>query len=64
MILVGGVENHNKKVVERLSVLEMVVENWLFYDIFLKVVFKKHVNYNENVAVRNIRRKSPLSSTP
>ena len=30
-----------------LSVLDMVVEKCLFYDVFLKVVFKKHVKYNE-----------------
>ena len=36
-----------KKVVKRLGVLGMVVEKCSFYDVFLKVVFKKHVNYNE-----------------
>jgi hypothetical protein len=36
-----------KKVVKRLGVLDMVVEKCSFYDVFLKVVFKKHVNYNE-----------------
>ena len=46
-----------KKVVKRLGVLDMVVEKGSFYDVFLKVVFKKHVNYNEQVTFRNIRKK-------
>ena len=29
----------------------------LFYEVFLKVVFKKHVNYNEKITFRNIRKK-------
>ena len=40
-ILLGCMGNGN------LSVLDMVVEKCLFYDVFLKVVFKKHLNYNE-----------------
>ena len=43
-----------------LSVLDMVVEKCSFYDVFLKVVFKKHVNYNEKVIFRNIRKKNEL----
>ena len=46
-----------KKVVERLGVLDMVVGKCLFCEVFLKVVFKKHVNYNEQIDVRNIRKK-------
>ena len=38
----------------------MVVEKCSFYDVFLKVVFKKHVNYNEKVTFRNIRKKNEL----
>ena len=43
--------------VRGLGVLDMVVEKCSFYDVFLKVVFKKHVNYNEKVTFRNIRKK-------
>ena len=34
----------------------MVVEKCAFYEVFLEVVFKKHVNYNEKIAFRNPRR--------
>ena len=52
----GGVEIQKKKVVERLGVLDMVVEKCSFCDVFLKVVFRKHVNYNEKITFRNIRK--------
>ena len=44
-----------KKVVERLGVLDMVVGKCSFCDVFLKVAFKKHVNYNDKITFRNIR---------
>ena len=53
----GGVEIQKKKVVQRLGVLDMVVEKCSFYDVFLKVVFKKHVNYNEQITFRNVRKR-------
>ena len=66
----GGVEIHKKKgndfsrevlkfmkkVVKRLSVLDMVVEKCAFSDVFLKLIFKKHVNHNEQTDLRNIRK--------
>ena len=57
VILVGRCWNSQKKVVKRLGVLDMVVEKCSFYEVFLEVVFKKHVNYNEKVTFRNIRKK-------
>ena len=36
-----------KKVVERLGVLDMVIDKCSFCDVFSKVVFRKHVNYNK-----------------
>ena len=44
-----------KKVVKKLNVLDMVVDKCSFYDVFLKVIFKKHVNYNDKITFRNIR---------
>ena len=35
----------------------MVVEKCSFYEVFLKVVFRKHVNYNEKITFRNIRKR-------
>ena len=52
----GRVEIHEKKVIERLGVWDMVVEKGSFYEVFLEVVFKKHVNYNEKVTFRNPRK--------
>ena len=52
-----GVLEFTKKVVKRLGVLDMVVEKCSFYDVFLKLVFRKHVNYNEKITFRNIRKK-------
>ena len=50
-----------KKVVERLGVLDMVVEKCSFCDVFLKVVFKKHVNHNEkSLFVISERKKNEL----
>ena len=43
--------------VRGLGVWDMVVEKCSFYDVFLKVVFKKHANYNEKLTFRNIRKK-------
>ena len=43
--------------VRGLGVLDTVVEKCSFCDVFLKVVFKTHVNYNEKVTFRNIRKK-------
>ena len=36
---------------QRLGVLDMVVESCSFYEVFLKVVFKKAVNYNVNKSI-------------
>ena len=52
----GDVLKFRKKKVERLGVLDMVVEKCSFYEVFLEVVFKKHVNYNENITFRNPRK--------
>ena len=43
-----------KNVIKRLCVLDTVVETCSFYEVFLKVVFKKHVNCNERVLFRNV----------
>ena len=50
-ILLGCMGNGN------LRLLDMVVEKCLFYGVFLKVVFQKHVNHNEKITFRNIRKK-------
>ena len=51
-----------KKIVKRLGVLDMVVEKCSFYDVFLKVVFRKLVNYNEKVTFRNIQKNELIVS--
>ena len=52
-----------KKVIKKLGAFDMVVERCSFYDVFLKVVFKKHVNHNEQIYFRNSRNKKEKEKT-
>ena len=53
-----------KKVIKRLGVLDMVVETCSFYDVLLKVFFKKGVTYNGKIVFRDIRKRERKTEDP